>query len=105
MTCRRLEREQLEFLEKEGTFSGDCISEEGCRRLGISEDKIRELVDGVRFEVDPTLPHYSREPYSTVYSLIDILLMAVKDYNRLLGLGKVFPIRRQAYIECRSTAV
>eukprot|EP00961_Rhodomonas_salina_P129092 1739200-Rhodomonas_salina.1 len=31
--------------------------------------------------------------------------MAVKDYNRLLGLGKVFPIRRQAYIECRSTAV
>eukprot|EP00961_Rhodomonas_salina_P282458 3816762-Rhodomonas_salina.1 len=31
--------------------------------------------------------------------------MAVKDYNRLLGLGKVFPICCQAYIECSSTAV
>lgn len=50
--CRQLELEQLEFLEQEGTFAGNCISEEGCRCLGISKDKIQELVDGVKFDVD-----------------------------------------------------
>eukprot|EP00961_Rhodomonas_salina_P140165 1886204-Rhodomonas_salina.1 len=41
-----LELEQLDSMARTGYHVGFSIAEEGCRKLGLSETKIRDLVDG-----------------------------------------------------------
>jgi len=99
------ERKQVEFFREKGTFSGDQINIEGCRRLGLSEEKISELSDGVSFEFDDDLPAYSKTPYSTIYEDLEITLKAAREVIRLLKLGKLLPLKYLAWIESRITAV
>eukprot|EP00961_Rhodomonas_salina_P288307 3896081-Rhodomonas_salina.1 len=44
---KRLEEVSIDHVRKHNTFHGDQINEEGCRSLGIPEEKIREWIDGV----------------------------------------------------------
>mmetsp|Transcript_60816 Transcript_60816/g.125298 ORF Transcript_60816/g.125298 Transcript_60816/m.125298 type:complete len:603 (+) Transcript_60816:1090-2898(+) len=102
---RKEEAEQVRFFKENGTFSGDKINIEGCRRLGVSEDKIRELSEGVLFDFDDDLPAYSKTPYSTIYEDLEITLKAAREVVRLLKLGKLLPLKYLSWIESRITAV
>jgi len=93
-----------EFKET-GTFAGDKVNVDGCRKLGVSEEKISELSEGVTFEFDRELPAYSKTPYSTVYQTMAIAMMASDECLRLLKLGKLLPLLLLPWIENRITAV
>jgi len=99
------EEEQVRHFREHGTFSGDRLNVEGCRQLGVSEDKLREFEEGVTFEVDPELPAYSKTPYSTIYEDMEITLKAAREVVRLLKLGKLLPLSLIPWIESRITAV
>mmetsp|Transcript_62463 Transcript_62463/g.129732 ORF Transcript_62463/g.129732 Transcript_62463/m.129732 type:complete len:642 (-) Transcript_62463:1730-3655(-) len=99
------EKEQVAFFKTHGTFSGDRINKEGCRELGLSEEKIKELTEGAFFEFDRELPAYSKTPYSTIYENIEITLKAIREVVLLLKLGKLLPLEFLPWIESRITAV
>eukprot|EP00961_Rhodomonas_salina_P068896 924993-Rhodomonas_salina.1 len=89
------------------TFHGDQISEEGCRSLGIAEEKIREWIDGTTFDYDKELPHYSEPPYANLGETLAVFKMAIKEVNRNLSMGKILPLTAIPWIdsENRTTAV
>jgi len=105
LETRRAEREQIQHFKVHGTFSGDKLNVDGCRELGIPEDKLAELRDGVCFDFDEALPAYSKTPYSTIYEDVEITLKAAREVVRLLGLGKLLPLELIPWIENRITAV
>jgi len=102
---REAEVEQVRFFQEKGTFSGDKINIDGCRKLGLSEEKITELSEGAYFDFDPELPAYSKTPYSTIYEDLEITLKAAREVVRLLKLGKLLPLKYLPWIESRITAV
>jgi len=59
LETKRAEEEQVRHFRAHGTFSGDKIDVEGCRELGVPEDKLEELREGVCFDFDESLPAYS----------------------------------------------
>jgi len=99
------EQEQIAYFKEHGTFSGDRINVEGCRKLGLSEEKSTELSEGVQFEFDAELPAYSKTPYSNIYEDMEVTLKAVREVVRLLRLGKLLPLECIPWIESRITAV
>jgi len=101
--CRRLEQAQIEHVRAHGTHVGDTISASGCRALGMTEEKIRELVEGVRFEVDANLQPYSRGPYPNVYQDLEIVEMACREFNVLVRW--LIPTSRIPFVENRATIV
>mmetsp|Transcript_18272 Transcript_18272/g.36950 ORF Transcript_18272/g.36950 Transcript_18272/m.36950 type:complete len:477 (-) Transcript_18272:6701-8131(-) len=101
--CRELELRQVECVARTGRHRGDSISLEGCRALGVPEELIRDWTDGAWFEVDPELPHYSKGPYANVYRDIDTLVMACREFNKLLEW--LIPVCLVPWIESRTTVV
>jgi len=102
---RKLEKEQVAYFKKVGTYSGDKVNVEGCRQLGIAEEKLKELSEGALFDFDEELPAYSKTPYSTIYEDIEVTMKAIREVVRLLGLGKLLPLELLPWIENRITAV
>jgi len=101
----REEQARVEDFKRLGTFSGDKVNAQGCRDLGVSEEKVKELSEGVTFEFDRELQSYSKTPYSTVYQTMVIAMMASDECLRLLKLGKLLPLMWLPWIESRITAV
>eukprot|EP00961_Rhodomonas_salina_P293405 3933731-Rhodomonas_salina.1 len=100
---RVLEQTQLESMHRTGYHVGFSISEDGCRKLGMKESKIRDLVDGVDFEVSAELPHYSKGAYKVVYQNRAFILMAAKEFNKLLRW--LIPVNAVPWIESRMMIV
>eukprot|EP00961_Rhodomonas_salina_P076331 1024829-Rhodomonas_salina.2 len=80
----QLELEQLAHFDATGLHRGFKINAQGCHELGIKLSKILEWTEGVDFEVNPDLPHYSKGTYKIVYSTRDFILMAAAEFNKLL---------------------
>ena len=86
-------RDVIKVFEKTGTCKGDHIWAAGCRKLGISEDKIKEWTEGADFELDrELLPHYAKGPYANIYDTMEMLIMSTKENLPLLKIGKISPL-------------
>eukprot|EP00961_Rhodomonas_salina_P022811 305982-Rhodomonas_salina.1 len=62
-------------------------------------------MEGVSFEYDSELPHYSKPPYANIGESLEVFKMALEEVNRNLSLGKILPLRVIPWIENRTTAV
>jgi len=82
---------------------GHSINPEGCRKLGVPEELITEWTEGVWFKVDPVLPHYVKGPYANVYQDMATLLMACREFNKLVNW--LIPICQVAWIESLTTVM
>mmetsp|Transcript_30390 Transcript_30390/g.62634 ORF Transcript_30390/g.62634 Transcript_30390/m.62634 type:complete len:863 (+) Transcript_30390:1289-3877(+) len=101
--CRELEARQLECVRETGRHVGDTISAAGCEQLGVPDDLQQEWLEGVWFDVDPSLPHYSKGPYANVYRDLATLIMACTEFNKLLKW--LIPVCHVPWIESRTTVV
>mmetsp|Transcript_18280 Transcript_18280/g.37035 ORF Transcript_18280/g.37035 Transcript_18280/m.37035 type:complete len:316 (+) Transcript_18280:3348-4295(+) len=101
--CRELEAQQIASVRLHGQHRGSSISEEGCRQLGVPEELTREWVDGTWFDVDQAIPHYAKGPYANVYRDVETLVMACREFNKLLQW--LVPVMCVAWIESRTTIV
>jgi len=101
--CRLLELEQIEQVRATGWHVGKSINEQGCKELGVPDDLIDEWTNGVWFDVDPDVPHYSKGPYSNIYQDLATLEMACREFNKLLRW--LIPVLKIPWIESRTTVV
>lgn len=101
--CQRLETLQIEHVRRTGLYLGFNMEAEGCRLLGVPEELVTEWTDRVRFEVDAALEPYSKGPYANVYLDFETLLMACKEFNKLIDWQ--FPVLKVPFIESRTTVV
>mmetsp|Transcript_30389 Transcript_30389/g.62612 ORF Transcript_30389/g.62612 Transcript_30389/m.62612 type:complete len:869 (-) Transcript_30389:3743-6349(-) len=101
--CRQLEEKQVEHVRRTGAHVGHTINPAGCRTLGIPEELIVEWTEGTWFQVDDELPHYAKGPYANIYRDMATLLMACREFNKLLRW--LIPVMRVPWIESRTTVV
>ena len=95
----QLEQEQLASMHRTGYHRGFTINADGCRMLGLSEEKIEELMMGADFRVSPDLPHYSKGAYPMVYANKELLMLAAQEFNKWLRW--LVPVNAVPWIESR----
>eukprot|EP00961_Rhodomonas_salina_P028996 391117-Rhodomonas_salina.2 len=100
---RRLEIAQLEHVNATGYHCGFRINAQGCQKLGLPARKIEEWTEGVDFNVDPALPHYSKGAYQIVYRTRDFIMMTEREFNKLLQW--LIPVNVVPWIESRVMVV
>ena len=103
---RQAEKRMLEHLQQTACWLGQQISVEGCRAVGLAEDLIQEMVHGAElpFTDLPDAPSHAR-PYSGMFVTAQALLEAVREFLRILELGKLLPVSALPFIESPTTMI
>ena len=104
--CQSLEARVLKSVSDSGRILGEQVCLDGCRRLGLPETVIRALDDGVELPFT-TLPAKAQQwkPYPGMFVNAQALTAALREFNRLLELGKLLPLSELAFIESPTTMI
>jgi len=104
--CREAELAAISHVHQTGQMLGVQISADGCRAVGLADEVIADMTVGsdLPFDSLPDTPSHWR-PYSGMFASVDVLIAALREFVRLLRLGKLLPIDSLAFVEFPTTMI
>ena len=92
------ERREVEHVRQHGWPSGFKINAEGARGLGLPNSIVEAWTTGSRIPLTEAPQAFSRPPYSSVYSSLEVLEQVCEESLRLVVLGKAVPWLKRPHI-------